>query len=106
MAQEHERSTVSIVGDIAGHVDTLVRAQFRLARVELTQEVRRLAGASIALAIGAVLGLFAVGFLLLSIVRALTPTLGPVAAALVVGVIVAILAIIPVVAGLQRLRRG
>ena|SRR5262245_41500105 len=106
MAEDYERSTVSIVGDIAGHVDTLVRAQFRLARTEFQQECRRLARASVALAIGGVLLLFAVGFVLLAIVHALTPTLGPGVAALVVGIVVAILAIIPLVAGMQRLRRG
>jgi uncharacterized membrane protein YqjE len=106
MAEDYERSTVSIVRDITGHIETLIRAQYRLARVELTQEVRRLAGASVALVAGAVLVLFAIGFILLAIVRALTPVLGPAPAAVLVGVVLGILAIIPIVAGLQRLRRG
>src|SRR5262249_3567243 len=98
MAEDYERSTVSIVGDIAGHVDTLIRAQYRLARTELQQECRRLARASVALAIGGVLLLFAVGFILLAIVHAITPALGPVAAALMVGIVVGIIATIALIA--------
>ena len=104
MSDEGERSLTGILGDLGGHVDTLVRAKFRLARAEFMQEARRLARAAALLAVGCVIGSIALAFLALSLVYALSPSLSPFTAALLVGVISGAAAGVALTAGLNRFR--
>jgi len=103
MAAENDRSIASILGDIADHVERIVRAEFRLARIELRDELRRLERASMLLAVGLVVATLATAFILLAIVYALSTVMTPSAAALLVGVVTAAGSIACVTAGLKRL---
>jgi len=98
-----ERSFASIFGDIAEHVQRIVRAEIRLARVEVRDEIRRLERASALLAVGLVAAMLAIGLILLAAVYALSTVMAPPAAALLVGVVVAALSLICVVAGWKKL---
>jgi len=102
MAAENDRSITSIIGDIAEHLERIVRAEFRLARVELRDELRRLERASVLLVIGMVVGLLAVACLLLAAIYALSLVMAPPAAALLVGVITAAIGIACITAGWKR----
>jgi len=77
MAAENDRSITSIFGDIAEHVERIVRAEFRLARVELRDELRRLERASLLLGVGLVAATLAMAFVLLAIVYALSTVMTP-----------------------------
>jgi hypothetical protein len=90
------------LGDLAGHLDRLARAKFRLARLELRMEIRRLSRAAALLAVGFVIGSMAVAFLLLALVYALSPTLSPGTAALLVAVMTGAGALIALTAGMKR----
>jgi len=103
MTVEGDRSITGILADIAEHVDTIVRAQFRLARVELRDELRRLERASMLLAVGLVIATMAMGFVLLAVVYALSTVMTLSAAALLVGLVTAAAAIAFVIAGWKRL---
>lgn len=103
MAVDSTRSFASLLGDIAGSVERIARAEFRLARLELRQEIRRLERASLLLAVGAVVGSLALAFVLLAIVYALSTVMSPTSAALLVGLVAAAGSIICVTAGLKRL---
>jgi len=103
MAVESDRSITNILAGIAEHVDTIVRAQFRLARVELRDEIRRLERASMLLAVGLVVATLAAAFILLAVVYALSTVMTLSAAALLVGVVTAACAIALATAGWKRL---
>ena len=103
MSDEGDRSLTGILGDLGGNVDALVRAKFRLARAEFMQEARRLARAAMLLAIGAVIGSIALAFLALALVYALSASVSPFTAALLVAVISGAGAAAALTAGLDRL---
>ena|SRR5580765_5848043 len=103
MAVDIDRSIARILGDIADHVERIMRAEFRLARMELGGELRRLQRASIVLAAGVVAVTLAMAFVLLAIVYALSTVMTPFAAALLVGVVTAAIGLICVTAGWKRL---
>jgi hypothetical protein len=98
-----ERSFASILGDIAEHVQRIVRAEFRLARLEVREEIRRLERASVLLAAGLVAATLAIALILLAAVYALSTVMTPSSAALLVGLVVAAVSLICVTAGWKRL---
>lgn len=66
-----DRSMADVVKDIIANVQEMIRSEVRLAKAEVREETTKtLAGAKL-LAIGAVLALFAAGFLLTSIAQLL-----------------------------------
>jgi uncharacterized membrane protein YqjE len=100
-----ERSFSELVQDIAGNVQDMVRSEVRLAKVELKNEAVKAAGAGKMLAIGAVVALYAGGFILLGIVLALSLTMATWLAALVVGAGAALIAAIMIQTGSHRLKQ-
>ncbi len=81
-----DRSFTEVLQDIVGNIQTIVRAEVRLARTEVAEEVHKAKPAGLAIAGGAVLGLCAVVFLLLAAVYGLSLVMPNWAAALIVGV--------------------
>ncbi|MGH8228060.1 MAG: phage holin family protein [Steroidobacteraceae bacterium] len=71
MAAEAGRSIREVAQEIIGHVEEIIRAEARLARAELRQEASAAAKAGVILLVGAVLGLYGLGFLLLALVYGL-----------------------------------
>jgi uncharacterized membrane protein YqjE len=99
------RSLSDVLQDIVGNIQEIFRSEFRLAKVEIQQETAKAVQSSIPLAIGAFLGLYAVGFLLLGIVHALSLVLAAWLASLIVGGTVLIVAMILVGVGRKRFRQ-
>jgi uncharacterized membrane protein YqjE len=87
-----ERPFSEIVSDIIGHAQEIVRSEVRLAKTEIKEETAKAARASTMLAAGAVVGLFALGFLLWTVVYALALVLPLWASVLIVAVVLAIVA--------------
>jgi uncharacterized membrane protein YqjE len=84
MFQVVERSIGSLVNDIVGNVQEIIRSEVRLAKAEVTEELTKARRAMIWLVAGAVLATMAFGFLLLTIVYVLAHFFQPWVAALIV----------------------
>jgi len=63
-----ERSISSLLKDIVGNLQQIVRAEVRLAKVEVAEELAKARQALVLLAIGSLFGVMALAFLLLGAV--------------------------------------
>jgi uncharacterized membrane protein YqjE len=84
MFQVVERSIGSLVNDIVGNVQEIIRSEVRLAKAEVTEELTKARRAVIWLVAGAVIAMMAFGFLLLTVVYVLAHFFQPWVAALIV----------------------
>ena len=100
-----ERSVADVLQDIIRDVQEIVRSEMRLAKTELREEAAKAKTAAGLLGAGAITSLFAVFFVLLTVVYALTLVMPSWAAALLVGVGLAAIATVMVMAGLNRLKQ-
>ncbi len=105
MDVEVNRPLGSILQDLAGDLTAIVRSEIRLAKAEITVEAKQFAHALPIAVGGAVLGLFAVGLLLTTILLAIALVLPSWLAALIVFVGTAVVAGILLAIGRARLRR-
>jgi len=71
MAIEAERSVPEVLQDIVGNVREILRSEVRLATAELKQQAGAAARAAVMVLVGAVFGIYALGFLLLALVYGL-----------------------------------
>lgn len=85
-----DRSIGDILRDIAGSLQSIIRSELRLAKIEMTDSARRARSSAISFSIGGFLGLYAVGFLLLAAMFALEVVLPAWLAALIIGALLAI----------------
>lgn len=99
-----DRSFAEVLDDIAGNVQGIIRSEVRLAKAEIQEEtvkagkVARMAGS------GAVLGLYALGFLLLACFFALEIAVTAWLAALIVAVIAGAAAGVLINLGITRMK--
>ena len=105
MAAEGDRSIASVLGDIVGNVQQIIRAEVRLAKVEVGEEIARAGRGGVIAAAGAVLCTMALGFMLLAAVYALALVWPAWAAALAVGAGAAVIGGVCISAGLSRLKQ-
>jgi len=105
MAIERERSISDVVQDIIRNVQEMLRSEVRLAKTELREEAVKAKTAGALLGGGAVSAFFAVFFLLLMTVYALTRVLPDWAAALIVAAFTAIVAALMLTAGIKRFKQ-
>ena len=105
MAAESDRSIASVLGDIVGNVQQIIRAEVRLAKVEVGEEIARAGRGGMTAAAGAVLCMMALGFVLLSAVYALALVWPAWAAALTVGAAAGVIGGVCIRAGLSRLKQ-
>jgi uncharacterized membrane protein len=81
-----ERSLSSLLKDIVGNLQEIIRAEVRLARVEVAGELSKAKRAVVLLVVGGLFGVMALGFLLLAAVYLLAHYMQPWAAAVLVAV--------------------
>jgi len=105
MAIERERSISDVVQDIIRNIQEMLRSEVRLAKTELREEAVKAKAAGALLGGGAVSALFAIFFLLLMTVYALTRVMPDWAAALTVAAFTAIVAGLMLTAGLKRFKQ-
>ena len=99
-----DRSISSVLHDIIGNIQDIVRSEMRLAKTEITEELAKSRSASVLLAIGAVLLMFCALFVLLAAVYALSLVIPAWAAALIVGASVGAIAALCVSVGINRFK--
>ena len=105
MAAENGRSLAGVLADIVDNVQQIIRAEVRLARVEVGEEIGRAGRGVFIAAAGAVVCLLALGFVLLAAVYALSTVWPPWAAALTVGLAAAVAGGLALSAGISRLKK-
>jgi uncharacterized membrane protein YqjE len=103
MSVRDVRSIPDVVRDILANLQEIVRSEFRLAKIEIREEVSKAAQASTSLGAGLMLTFYAIGFLLLAGVYALSIVVATWLAALIVGIAVGVLALILVQQGKKKL---
>jgi uncharacterized membrane protein YqjE len=101
---EADRSISSVLSDIVGNIQQIVRAEVRLAKAEVREEAVKAKRGVVLLGAGAVGFLFAVGFLLLALVYALATVWPAWAAALVVALVAAVVGGAITAAGVKHLK--
>ena len=104
MNRATERPFAEIVGDIVSHAQEIVRSEVRLAKTELKEEGKKAARASVMLAAGAFVGLYALGFIFWAIAYALGLFMPQWLGALIVGVVLAIAAGAMAMMGVARIK--
>jgi uncharacterized membrane protein YqjE len=100
-----DRPLSAILGDIVGNVQQIVRAELRLAKVEIREEAAKARRGAMLIAAGALVGVLALGVLLLAAVYALSTVMAPALAALTVGGVAAIVAGAAAAAGARQFKQ-
>jgi len=98
-------SIAELLQGVIGNVQGIIRSEVRLAKAEVREEAMSAGKAAGMLAVGAVLGAYAVGLLLLTVVYALNGPLPDWLAALIVFAVVAIAAAVLAKLGLDRIKQ-
>jgi len=105
VADPNARSIGDVLKDIGNSIQDIVRWELKLAKIEVADSARRMRSSSILLAGGGLLGIYAIGFVLLAALMALEIVLPGWLAALIVGALSCIGAGIGISLGLRRLKQ-
>ena len=100
-----ERTFAEVMQDILHNVQDILRSEVRLAKTEIREEAIKVKAAVAILLVGAMGGVYAVLFLLLTTMFLMARSLPLWAAALIIGATLAVLAAITLSTGLKRLRQ-
>lgn len=103
-ADTGDRPFGELLKDVVANVQEIVRSEVRLAKAELSEETQKTIRAVGFLIAGGLLGLYALGFLLLSAVYALAVVLPDWLAPLLVALLVAVIAGALLMIGRNRLK--
>ncbi len=98
------RSIPEILQDVLTNIQDIVRAEVRLAKAELGDELNRARSGGLLMGVGAVAAIFSTLFLLLACVYALGRVVPNWAAALIVAAAVGVAAAVTLGIGLKRLK--
>src|SRR6266404_1529734 len=101
---QNGRSMGEILQNIIADVQEIVRSEFRLAKAEVQEETAKVARSGIPLIVGLLLGLYALGFILLAAVHALSIVVAAWLAALIVGFVAGVVSLILINVGRNRLK--
>ena len=99
-----ERSFAGLLSDIAGDLQQIIRAEIRLAKVEVREELTKAKRGAILLGAGAVLFVLTFGLLILAAVYALATIWPPWAAALAVAGGIGLIGTALALSGLGQIR--
>jgi uncharacterized membrane protein YqjE len=99
-----DRSISEVLQNIVRNVQDIVRSEVRLAKTEIIEEAGKAKTAGLLLGTGAVAAIFASFFFLLMVVYALTRVMPDWAAALTVGIVLAIVGGTLLSAGVKRFK--
>lgn len=100
-----ERSAGEIVKEIVGNAQDIIRSEVRLAKAEIREESKKAISAGTMLAVGGVVALYGIGFLLAAATALLALVMPWWGAALIVGGVLAVGGAIATSAGLTRFKK-
>ena len=99
-----ERPLSTVVNDIVGNVQDIVRSEVRLAKTELTEQIGRARHAGVLCGVGVLMFVFCALFMLLAVVYALSLVMPGWAAALIVAAGVGAIAALCFGLGIKRFK--
>ena len=102
---ESGRSIAEVLQDILANVQTIIRAEVRLAKAEVRDEASKALSSAVWLLAGAAVGVCALVFALWTVAYALATVWPMWAAALALAVVLAAASAVLIAAGMTRLRR-
>ena len=105
MVLEDPRPITAVLKDIVGNLQHIIRAEIRLAQTEVRDEASKVARAGLLMAVGGLLGLMALGFILLAAVFLLAKVVALWLATTIVAVAVGAVGAGLMVAGKAQLKR-
>jgi uncharacterized membrane protein YqjE len=105
MTRLNERSMPGVLQDILRNIQEIGRSELCLAKSEIKEQASKAAKPAAALAMGIVLAMYALGFMLLTIVYVLTTVIAAWLAALIVTAVVAVVAVVLFVTSKERLKQ-
>jgi len=100
-----ERSVAEVLQDILHNLQEMVRAEIRLAKVEIREEARRAVSSGIWIAAGMIGAVSAWIFLLWTLAYALARRMPMWTATLVVAIVIGVAAVVLITGGILRARR-
>lgn len=99
-----DRSISTVLQEVVGNVQDIVRAEVRLAKTEVTEELGKARFVGVLFGVGTLAAAFSALFLLLAIAYALSRVMPAWAAALIVAVGVGVVAAVSFGVGMKRLK--
>jgi uncharacterized membrane protein YqjE len=105
MQTPNQRTVPEVLQDIVGNIQEIIRSEFRLGTAEIKEEATRASKPMATVGAGIIFGVYALGFLFLAIVYALSTVVAPWQAALIVTGIAALTAAVLVASGRGQLKR-
>jgi len=100
-----QRSVPEVLQNIVGNLQEIIRSEFRLAKTELKEEAAKAAKPVATFGVGLVFGFYGIGLLLLASVYGLSMVMAGWLAALLVGTILAVVAIALMSSSGKKLKR-
>jgi uncharacterized membrane protein YqjE len=100
-----QRSVPEVLQDIVSNLQDIIRSEFRLAKTEIKEEASKAARPAAAFGVGLISGIYGIGFMLLAAVYGLSTVMPAWLAALLVGIILAIVAGAFLGSGREKLKR-
>ena len=104
MTVNNERTLPEVMNHIVGNVQEIIGAEFHLAKIEIKEEISKASTPAATLGVGLVISFFALGFLLLAAVYALSIVMAAWLAALLVGATLTVAGIALVSSGGRRMK--
>ena len=100
-----QRSVPEVLQDIVSNLQEIIRSEFRLAKTEIKEEASKAARPAATFGVGLISGIYGIGFMLLAAVYGLSTVMPAWLAALLVGIILAIVAGAFLGSGREKLKR-
>lgn len=98
------RTVPEVLQDIVGNIQEIIRSEFRLAKTEIKEEAAKATKPAVSLGTGIVLGFYALGFILWTIVLAIATQVAMWIAALIVGGVLAIVSLVLITGAMKKLK--
>jgi uncharacterized membrane protein YqjE len=93
MAAQNGRTVPEVLQDIVGNIQEIIRSELRLAKAEVKLEAAKAKSPVIMSVAGGALGLYALGFLLLTAMLAMATVMTMWMAALIIGAVLAVVSL-------------
>ena len=105
MTTQNGRSVPEVLQDIVGNIEEIIRSEFLLAKAEVKQEASKAAPPLKMMVTGAAIGFYALGFLIFTMVMGLATVVGTWLAALIVGALLGVIAVVLITTASKRLNQ-
>ncbi len=102
---QNGRSVPEVLQDIVGNIEEIIRSEFRLAKAEIKEEASQAAPLLKMIVVGAVIGFYALGFLIFTMVMGLATVVPTWLAALIVGAVLGLIALALITIASKRLKQ-